>query len=560
FKFNATDNQNTPKVGGNQYNDSILGYNYTVEKDDMNITYISGNESFVWRNGTDEVTFSIEIRSIDQNNRLMTPGEANATVWVTKNHDQANFSNVTDEGGISNGANGLVDYDFNPDGSCEFDVGIQYWVIGTQNNIKFKDTNSTTQWFEIWSYLNGTINTPNGEGYERKAGNNVPMNFTAYDECQNPVSGLKYKKIWLFGPQNYTVENGSITDNGDGTYFHNWSTTVPSPKAMGNYNMTVVINKSYYIEENLTRYSAFDIATGPQLQYPSPPIYTSSGDGGWGETWEFKVQCRDEEGDTFNISLWKRRGNTTEWEFYGIQSCQSWPTWSTKTFIINDFDCSNVTPSGEYSWFKFNTSDQWNFSAETSEQDFIIYRDDINVIITDGYQVNIDRNGTGSTYNDTELFAVQINDTDRGNIHVEENVSGRFYITTDGTTFNSVLTNQTNASGHLNYNFNPDCTYGFGPQKWIGGTYNDSCYEDKNSSASGHDFTIYGQLKNNIDIPTQGSNFNVTDNITIRLNVTSDCSAEGRINQTNVYIELRSPYGNWTNCTPILNESGSNSG
>ena len=73
--------------------------------------------------------------------------------------------------------------------------------------------------------------------------------------------------------------------------------------------------------------------------------------------------------------------------------------------------------------------------------------------------------------------------------------------------------------------FNPNCTYRFGPQKWIGATYNDTCYEDKNSTAVGHDFTLHGQLKNYIEIPYKDT-FNITENITIRVNATSECSAE----------------------------------
>ncbi|MCK4497414.1 MAG: hypothetical protein KAU24_04405, partial [Candidatus Aenigmarchaeota archaeon] len=545
FKFNATDNENTPTTGGTQYNDSIMGYNYTVEKDDMNITYYYGNGSFVWRNGTDSTTLSVRVRSIDQDNRLLTAGEANAMAWVTTDHEH--FTNITYPGEISNGPNGYINRSFDPNSNCQFDVGIQKWIIGTYNNTDFKDTNSSNFTMEIWSYLNGTINTPNGGAYRRDTSENVSMNFTALDECNNSVSGLRYKKIWLFGPQNYTIDNGSITDNGDGTYFNNWSTTIPSDKALGNYNMTTTINKSYYIETNLTRDYAFDIATGPQLQYPASNIFYPSGDGGWGETWTFRVQCRDEEQDTFNVTLWKRRTGTSEWEFYETQSCQSWPGWSTKAFEVSNFDCNNITPSGEYSWFKFNASDQWNFSDETSDQNFTIDKDDVGVSIVDGYLADLDRNGSG-VYNETELFSVQVNDTDRGNIQVEAGVDGRFYVTTDGSTYNTFYTNQTDSTGLLMYYFNPNCTYRFGQQEWIGATYNATCYKDDNSTGTGHDFTIYGQLKNNIDIPAQGSTFNITQNITIRLNVTSDCSAEGRINQTNAYVQLEDPYGNWTDC------------
>ena len=126
---------------------------------------------------------------------------------------------------------------------------------------------------------------------------------------------------------------------------------------------------------------------------------------------------------------------------------------------------------------------------------FTIYKDDITVTYVSGSGLVINREGS-----DTGTLSVMINDTDRSNIGVGSNVSGAFYVTTDGNTYNTVYFNTTNPDSILSFDFNPNCSHGFGQQKWIGGVYvNDTCYKDKNTTLE-YSITVKAQLKNNINL------------------------------------------------------------
>ena len=91
---------------------------------------------------------------------------------------------------------------------------------------------------------------------------------------------------------------------------------------------------------------------------------------------------------------------------------------------------------------------------------------------------------------------------------------------------------------------------------------NDTCYIPENTSLS-YSFTVYGQLKNNIQMPNWSAGqpaFHVTQPVIVRLNTTSDCSAEGAISGSSIVLQLRSPNGTVYSCTPINNETGGSAG
>ncbi|MEM5855671.1 MAG: hypothetical protein QW472_05155, partial [Candidatus Aenigmatarchaeota archaeon] len=71
------------------------------------------------------------------------------------------------------------------------------------------------------------------------------------------------------------------------------------------------------------------------------------------------------------------------------------------------------------------------------------------------------------------------------------------------------------------------------------------------------EYNISGQIKVNILQPYYQQIFNVTQQILIRFNTTSDCPGEGLIANATyplAQIELRSPYGEWETCSPLNNE------
>ncbi|RLB79397.1 MAG: hypothetical protein DRH17_13860, partial [Deltaproteobacteria bacterium] len=552
FNFTAYDEANSPRAGGATYYTQIMGYNYTVEKDDIHIFETAGNGSFVWRNGTDSESLSAKINDTDLGDFLeFNDIDSEGIIWITKNHTDFEVVDST----LSTDANGIMSYNFNPDGnteSCDYDVGIQYWKMGVKDHSDYKDANSSVYTVEIWSYLNGTIDSPNGEPIRRGI-DTVNVTFNIFDECGNGVSPLNTTIIHLINQNEiYNISTG-ITDHGNGTYTYEWDTT---GKYLGEYNLSVEVYKDYFIGINLSMGDSFFLGSAPQLQFPASNWYYSDGDGGWGEDWTFRVQYRDYEiNDTLNLSLWKRNTPNDEWirlmtKNYTIDST----AWSAiQYYEISDFTCGNVTPDGWESQYKFNATDQWGFMTESQTVNFTIYKDNATFVYRAGGDSDIDREGS-----DTEMFAVLVRDYDRSNAPVSENVSGIFWITTDGADYATYYTNETNSSGVLSYYFDPNCTFMYGEQHWKAGVWSDECYFDINYSE--FDFTLHGQLKNNILLPAYQHTYNVTDPVPIRLSATTDCSAEGTVSGAYATIQLMSPYGSWQSCTPVTNETSPNEG
>ncbi|RLG19279.1 hypothetical protein DRN74_07090, partial [Candidatus Micrarchaeota archaeon] len=535
FKWNATDDPDTPIVGGTQYKDETTPENFTVEQDDIELQYVAGSNRTIWRNGTESIVLSVKVYDVDDQRYLAT-GEAQGKIWITYDHvhyDSGHDVSVT---------GGFFNYTFDPDNSCYYDVGIQYWNATTIGNTCFKDVSSEVFNVTLRSYLSATLNTPSGEPY--KQGDVVPINFFVFDECNGGVSEVTRRLYLVTSGNTYTVESASITDYNNGTYTYNWDSTA---KAIGWYNITVEAQKDYYVLVNSTIEYAFYLGNPPELQLESVDKTT----GGWGETWTFEVQCRDLEGDEDNVTLWMKKSSTDPWVPVRTKQCQS-TSWTTLTFT-ETFTCENITPAGETTYWKFNASDQWNFTDETSTHGITIEKDDVNIGLISGNGEEVNREG-----DDTEQLAVQIYDIDK-NEYVGSGVQGIFYITYDGITWDSGTINTTDSSGILYYTFNPNCSYGVGVQRWNAGTYGDSCYKDK-LYTSNFTIEIHGQLYNNIVTPYQGQTFHTTELVPIRFNVTSDCSNEGLIPNATVSIELGSPLDQWETCEPVYNETGAYAG
>jgi hypothetical protein len=567
YKMNCSDQASYPRGGGTSYSDEVGPFNYTVEKNDINITVYDGDGDWVWRNGSAYFVLSVKVYNVDQNFLELPGGEANGTWYITKDH--INLENVTDpDNPPLNTPNGFFNYSFHPDGdddatsNCTYDVGNQNWRIFVHNNQKYKDHNSSLFNITIKTMLNGTIHSPvNLTPYVQEAGINITFNFSLYDECFDPVIGVNEKNITLDGPVSYFIANSSIDDEGNGYYLHNRSAgdTAQTPPP---YNTTVQAWKQYYSYIIFYSNDSFTVGTRPELQYLSPPVNPSVEGWGYQSGFQFRAQCRDQDNDVMNITLWKRLTPSDGWELIDYKTCQGTNWQNNATFTYTNFDCGDVTPGGWISQFKIRAEDDDGYTEELTPENFTVQRDNVSVVLTQGYDVDVYRNGSGGP--EIQLFQVMINDTDAGNVQVSSGVNGTFWITSTGGDFDTEWTNQSDSQGYLNLYFNPNCSYKFGSQKWIGGVYNDACYDEENSTATGHPFNIHGQIINNIDIPEYQDSFNVTENITIRLNTTSECSLErpdeAIINQSYVTFQLIGPNSYWWSCSPTNNETGNFSG
>ncbi|MHA2066354.1 MAG: hypothetical protein ACXABY_18440, partial [Candidatus Thorarchaeota archaeon] len=217
----------------------------------------------------------------------------------------------------------------------------------------------------------------------------------------------------------------------------------------------------------------------------------------------------------------------------------------------------NTTDIGNRT-FLFNVTDTFNYINNTNDSQIItpdtvyIYY----VAASDYEPASIDRLGSS-----TGQFKFRVRDTDNGT-WVSAGINTSFWFGEDNsyapTSWGPRFTNTTESDGFSYLNFNPNCSYiiGTGVHYWYGGIFTDDYRYAENytetTDGTNHDYIIRGQLMNWIITPNWSSGqptFNVTDQIPIRFNVSSECSnigAENPIsNIDSVEIELQDPSTTW---------------
>ncbi|RLG87625.1 MAG: hypothetical protein DRO18_02980, partial [Thermoprotei archaeon] len=446
--------------------------------------------------------------------------------WVTV--DGSNWGPAISTSTISGS---YLNISFDPD--CTYSVGVQKWKGGVYESSFYYAGNSSEYVLTIYSELYPVINIPDGEAYPR--GEKVNISGDVQDDCSY-VSGASVVYKVRQGGSEYTAF--SPQDLGNGTYRSYWDST---GAPLGWYNITMNVSKDYYNPAFTIKQNAFYLGARAELRNP----FVDTVQDGWGHNYTFKIEFRDVEGDVNNITLWYSNSSSGPWKLIG------WKTKVATAFenvtFYHIFTCEDYL-NGPVIYYKFRAVDENNFVNETPVQSITLEQDDIDFVIEQGAGASVDREGTNPY-----RFIVRINDTDYGD-WVGSGVQGTFYFTYDGANYDTGHSSQTNATGHIYFDFDPDCTYSVGLQLWYLSISGNACYKDKDMPTS--TYSIIGQLKNNLVEPYYGAEFNVTDQILIRLNISTDCANEGLIDDASVSISLihNATAAEYT-CSPVNNEN-----
>jgi uncharacterized membrane protein len=473
-------------------------YNFTVEKDDAELIYRSGNASSVNRAGDANVTFSVQLNDTDRNQ--MVEGET-VSFWVYYNNTWNNI------GSNSSDADGNVSIKWNPGDGVE--AGEHSWKANYTGSW-YKDNES-----EIFILtVNGNLTTelaPDGGTYMAGT-DSVVFRWNMSEDNGSMVTGVSNKieiKLNTSGTWTDITGNCSVSDEGSGWYNCTWP--IPADQGYGWYDVRLNVSKSYYNNKSSVFGEKFEInTTAPALEAVN---YSYSGDGGWGELWNYTVNLTDPNPDVVNISLWYNR--TGVWELVNSTNVSC--------------PCSDVVvglPVGPgwnesdigTQWFKLNATDHQGGADETGVQTVAVDEDDVAVVYIAGNETAVNRAGSESV----EL-KVRINDTDRGS-WAGSGVNVSLWVTTDGSSFREDQSNTTDAWGFANISFNPDCNYGVGKQQWKTGVVDDR-YKDSNSSQ--YNVTIRGSLSITIVAPAEGTKYYKNDTIILNSSVGYDCSDSG---------------------------------
>ncbi|MCK5593634.1 MAG: hypothetical protein KAI18_00155, partial [Candidatus Aenigmarchaeota archaeon] len=487
---------------------------FTVEANDVRIEILSGNDTIVNRsslpgNSNPEVTFAVRIFDDDLDALIMYP--ANTRFYVTK--DGSNFET------LATVSNDTSEFYVTLDPDCTYDIGPQMWKVSSvfSGNSWYKLTNTSDQYFNITTVPLSTELAEPVDGATRvRDVDDILLHVNITDECGLVAGASPVITVERLATSYFTCPpDDTVSDEGDGYY----NCTIPAASTSGwftgDYDIKIDSSKAYYNSSETNMYnSAFRLVTVPKVDNSVITSMSAMGssDFGWGEDWTFKVDILDEDNDNVNVYLWANL--TGDWELLNSTVCTNCGG-STHTieFTGHDFVCTDIGTRD----FKFNVSDDYSYTNETSGT-FNIIKDDTITYYSIGDSSQIDREG-----NDAEIFAVRVRDADV-NTYVGTtipNATGKIFVTTDGVTYDAGTQNQTDVSGYIYYTFNPDCSYDVGAQTWYGGPRDDACYKDSNSQISNTD--IVGQLKSSIIDPVYSSSVLVGDIVNLNVSIFDEC-------------------------------------
>jgi len=552
FKWNASDGE---------YVDETLNMNFTVTKDDTEVILIQGDNQTLNRSNTSHsIMFEVKINDTDKNQIVQTGGTA--YFYVTTNEDtyaisESQYQWYLDK--VASISGDSFNDDFPDSDRCYYPIGPQRWRV----NYTFESGgyyNSTSELYNInltTSVFETQVQLPVTNTTIRKYMDNITIRGNLTDEC----GGVANASSLTFMVEEQSYVCSGVNDEGNGWY----NCTVPYSDATGwtydYYNISMEGDKNYYNKTAFTsEQDAFILVSNPTMDTMSissqyfEDIYTSgaSSDYGWGEQWIFSIFVQDEDqgpGNYYeeaNISVY---ANTTGgWQLLNW-TVRSRPDLSGRTYIslsYTNFSCDDIG----FRTFKFNVTDTFGYKNETNDTE-TVNKNTVHIHHENGFEpASIDREGVNKG-----TFKMRVRDTDSGIWATEYTANTSFWFTLDNTLVNydQGHKNQTNSTAYSVYNFDPDCNYsiGTGVHYWMGGVADDNCYADGNLTVqpSERDFEIHGQLKNWIITPnwTSGQpSFNVTDQIPIRFNVTSECLGEGVISGADTaHIKLQAPNSSW---------------
>ncbi len=194
----------------------------------------------------------------------------------------------------------------------------------------------------------------------------------------------------------------------------------------------------------------------------------------WGDQFNYSIRINDTEGDETNVTLyywlygtdtWYSGGTTTVSDgngtaWFNITSSQGWIGANKYFFSYQDFNSSGYP---------------LHSLTNTSEASGPLVR---KRYTSTGYV-----SGNESNVNRTEStpLVARVADSDEGGF-IDAGASCRLWVTRNGTSYDSGMSNLTDSSGYCRFWFTPDGNYSAGEQLWRAGIRGDSNYNDSETT------------------------------------------------------------------------------
>jgi hypothetical protein len=505
FKFNATS-------ATGYVNNSLAPQSFDVTKDPITFMNFGGNNSFVNRSSEPNtvVNLTAQVWDLILNQNVLAPATPNITL------DQIHFFVFNGSAYVENNTEELRNYtdfikQFNPD--CSFIPGARYWNVSVSGSSAYEDNTTTgyvTLIVNVIGDLNATYIGPTGL-VEYEIGSTITFSGNVTDECGNEISGATVE----FRLENAThVKYICTSTSTSNPYTCSFDTT---GKDVGIYNVTMVASKPYYNNATDFEQNALKIKSTPRLRAADVTPRSE----GWTKIRNFTVNVTDNPGDTVTVYLWQRHPLLQpEWQQIGsaqtCTNCLNTVLWWSKTY-----SCSDVSP---VAWeFKFNATDTEGNRYETTLTDYVYYasgnssffveKDNVLLEYVAGNEVNV-------TLEQEVPLVLRVYDIDNSSYVSSPSAIVSYNLTKEGigSSYYTLATNTTNASGYVVYYFKPDSSFLTTKQNWLGFiSSSDSCYQYNSSSVFNvTTWTNAPQFANvSVDIITQGWGIARTFNVSV---------------------------------------------
>jgi hypothetical protein len=482
-------------------NDSNQNVNVTaprmvnVERDDLEIRYAEGNESFVNRSNLqpgNERRLATQAWDLDVDNYTVDIDTANFFTYVWSG------SAWIEENETKNATHFYLD--FNP--NCSYQAGKQKWKMNVSNAQYYKDASSIEFNITIVGDLDNTIIEPDGATNYTKGFDVINLNGSVLDDCGAAITdaSVYFNLTNQDTGDTYRCPSTGYATQQNGYYNCSWDTT---GKPVGTYLVEMFSSRTDHNDGYDS--VSFYLSSAPILE--SPTVIPSSG--GWGRSpYNYTVNVTDEDNDTVTIYLWLKN-ETGNWSNPENKTCTN----CNNTLVY--FEVTYTKYNIGWWWFKFNATDEHDNTNETINQSHYVDKDTISINLLEGNNSEVNRS-LGST-----RLAVSVYDSDQ-----QENTTDvsqdkvRWWITNNSEwreEYESI-----NATGVYYYlDFDPDCNYTANLQKWQVNVSTSSYY--KNATSDVFYVKVIGDLNATLLQPDGTTNYTRPDQILMRGLLTDDC-------------------------------------
>ncbi|MEM3207803.1 MAG: hypothetical protein QXQ87_07215, partial [Halobacteria archaeon] len=578
---------------------------FTVDKDPVGFVINAGDDSSALRNSN---TSTFRVRIVDQlkytyldpatSGLLFPTPTLHVTTNYSANNDSFTASNTQEGGGGS--ASGWWNKTWKPE--CSRAAGVQKWKLEMAATGTTLAGNSSDFTVNVWGALALNISNPNTSVVAVKNVDPVTLRVNVSDlYCSGApdLDGVSAGVTGAVASMNVTLGADSRACDGsliyDGLGIYNCTVSAATLNLLngvsgyGLTNITVTANRSWYVNNTTNTTTVepdnrFMLAARPNVDYGHGGVGTRGTQQGgtvgnnnelvWGWPVNFSGVVSDPDSNDVNLTLYIRLQGASQWTSMGNRTCVAAQQAGGQCDLTALFWERTFTKDEVAVWeYKINGTDAVGLTCEANPAPFPACGETIQTLTirphttqmkesSVAWNSSVNRSGT-----ETDKFIAQAIDvTNTTRTGTEEAVhSGarvEVWVTRNLSNLSSwdTYVTATNATGWVEFDFDPNETYNTGIHVWRAGVAGDGNFTtdfiDTNRS-----FTVFGQLRVINLTPPAATVVPIGENVTIQFNVSTDAAGEGLLsNTTAVRIELRDPVtSNYESCTTPVNNSSNGS-